>query len=284
MKKLITTFLAITTIFLLGSTNATALPLDSYTLNFSAASGGLIPNIDNVDEIRFVGRSAIAFNDLDGSFGISAGDTFDDFFVIRATDFIDINGNDIASPGYGNNHELTLIGRASGVQTTDNNYVLTSLTTFNFYFDSGPGFTQADFTNLSTFADGVNVESGTLVQGEGSNDAGIISGTFDLEVDLIDILHTLPGSQGEFFELDDNGNPFNMNLVFGLVDSNNTQNNNIDLTVFENFFGFNRADYSFVVTGQNDGSFNKTVVPEPGTMLLLGFGLLGFAHISRRKS
>lgn len=37
------------------------------------------------------------------------------------------------------------------------------------------------------------------------------------------------------------------------------------------------------VQSQGQGSFGLRVVPEPSTMLLLGFGLLGFAGIGRRK-
>lgn len=289
MYKIKTIIISIFFLFLLGATFAQAYELDAYTLNFSAASavnnGGTanVADLDNVDEIGFYGQSLIAFNDKDNNNAISKGDTFDEYFVIRADNFYDKNGNTINPDGYGDNFQLTLIGRASGIQTTDNNYALTSIDQFEFYFDSGTGFTEADMTNFDTLANGALVETGSLLLGGGTNLGGLISGTFDLLVDLEDKLHTLNGSNGEFFEVDGNGNPFDMDFAMGLVDSNNTQNDNITASRFEEFFGFNVDDYDFSFIGTNNGSFNKSMVPEPGTILLFGLGLVGFAGLGRRR-
>ena len=111
-----------------------------------------------------------------------------------------------------------------------------------------------------------------------------ITGTLSLILDLVDLLHEEADANFEYFELDDNGEVFDMNLVMGIVDTGvQVEDNATILAEFERFFGFTETDYDFIFQTSNDGSFNKQVVPEPTTFLLLGIGLIGIASVSRKR-
>lgn len=276
--------------FLLSSSAYAYATLDDYTLNFSGAAEHFedeIDNVENVAEWQTRGRTFIGFDDNDGSNGVSEGDTFDNYFAIRVSEIQNSDGGTVSSSSYGNSddatHEMTILGYATGYQDTENTFVIDSLPLLDIYFDAGEDFSQANFADLDTFGDGLNVETATdgLIKGGGTNEGGgDVSGTFDLFADLEDEMFT---TTGEYFELDKDGDPLPMELIFGVADSN-TDAGDIDVGAFETYFGFDAdEDWNFYATADADGSIKKQVVPEPAAMLLFGTGLLGLGFFGRRK-
>lgn len=238
-KHLAEAFTAVVgTMLIAGS--AQAYDLNNYTLNFSDASaiegGALVNDLTNVDEWQFDAYSVVGFQDVDGSGGISDGDTFNDYILVRITGFTDVLSNDINPTGYGDSYEMTAVIEMSGVQTEDNVYAVTSMPTFNIYFDSGVVFTKSlnsvDGSTAGTYSDGTLVESASLLVGGGVNTGPVIpDGTISIVAGLTDVLSTLECEEGvlcdpfEHTYLDDFGNPIpleiNLNTLLGIADGNN---------------------------------------------------------------
>jgi len=250
--------------------------VDDYILNLSAAAlaDGIDPaaqasagiaDLANVDEWQFLAHTVITFTDAAGVGQgiISVGDTFTAYSAIRVRGFTDNTVGDITPPLYGSGsgrtHEITALLKYEGTQLTANSYSVDRIIRADLYFDAasdtlGTGFTPSDFSNLSTFEDGVLVESFDLTTGGGVNtDPVLPNGTISIIGTLTDHL----GSPG--FELRPDGTTFAPNLMIGVLDSNNNTATNINVAAFAAEFGFDPAAASFTFTTRNDGSFNKQV-------------------------
>jgi len=214
--------LALVGLLIFGSSDARAAVI--WDWNFSGASGGTVANVDDINEAEFLAGSFLGFNDLDASGGITKGDTFRDYTLIRINGMTDVGGGNITpltyGTGAGRDHEVTIKTIFSGKQTTDNTYAVTAIELFEVYFDFGVGFTGTDFFSTGTFTDtplAGSVETGVLGGASGGTNAGPTApdGTIDIIVALTDLLHTFD-PEGDYFELD-SATGFPLNTVAGIV-------------------------------------------------------------------
>lgn len=276
---------------------------EAWTINYTDANqtGGLGVTLNNpisaiTDEYKYTAESVVLFNDNDGSLGISAGDTFDDVIAYRI-DALNFGGNTAGDADYiGQNVQISGTLRASGVQLDAQNYLVTSAA-ITFFFDgpadgifgSGTG-TMADFSDLTTFTDGLLVQTGTG-SGVGTNSGLAPDGSINIHFKLVDILSTLLNPQ----DPNNPNDPFEMfqfttlDKISFFTDSNNNACTDsgggavCGSTIADllTFFGVNPSDYDFLFHTRSDGSATK--VPEPASIALMGIGLLG-AGYARRKA
>lgn len=322
MKKILLLILTSLLLILSIGPNASAgsIQLNDYTIGFSNVDPA-IADLKLVDTMAFTaGRSLTILTDSNGDGLVSVGDTFVDYIAIHIKGFESAPfGDDITPVWYNEDVQLTIVAELTGTltkQTADDFEFIfdafdrTDPNETNFiemYMDtdalntSGP-MTKATFSNLFTFSDGKLVEVGDMPgQGEGVNDGDYDYAGQDGRVDLqlIEIAYA-PGIDN--FELTADPGAEDIHdiypAVFWDIDSNNDTESNIDYSVlatpFQNYFGISNAEMSKIGTTDadgaswaiftsNDGTINKSAVPEPATILLFGTGMLWIAGLSRKK-
>jgi len=289
-------FLLVAAILLVGSP-AYALPV----IWDVSAAGSLGSDYDAdtltaiFNQIGFASQTTTIQWDTDGSGDLSIGDLFDDVGDLRA--------NDLIAPGTIDREGLNEIGEYEVTAFwTDVKGVVTDVTfdattndtrvdvkytegTMDFYLDTSidstfanPAVTDPPAGAGGTgFGDGVLIGALDLLYGEGHTyvdlDGNPVAsqGSVDLSLQFTDMLtgFWLNSAGVDLLDL----NP--LNFHFALTDMN------IDTPTNVPYDGALYTAYS-----NQNGSVTIDVVPEPGTILLLGLGLcgLGITGYRRKKS
>lgn len=311
---------AVAAVILFASTSAHAITWQWNYIQGALADGGIVlpKNSGVLDEAQFLAESITIYPTVTGAGTTpAAGDTFSGYTIFRLTGFT-IAGNAVPPPGsldgtgtYGLDHEITGAIFYSGKHTDAQNFVFTS-GELRVFFDAGTagtgaGMTASSFATLSTFLDGVMVETGTALGIGGVVAAGVADGASNFVFLMSDVLSTLntcgtpdplnPGSQpGEcgVFEI----TPFSP--IFALTDNNNNICTDAGGTTtcnstFAAILAAGNAEFGagLVAAGagglnehlQNDGSLEKATeaVPLPASLLLIGAGLSATALWARRS-
>jgi hypothetical protein len=294
---------------LLAASLAVLLPLTAHAgidwrYNWAAADSALgVPNVrplSNItDELKFTAENVVVFDDNDASGGISGGDTFTSYIVLRVDQlFNGGNNNGETGLGYGTAREITVIAVWTGVQTDALNYTLNNGSQVRFLYDSGAGFTSGNFANLATFIDGAGVAGGalfaelgtTVAVSGGTNALGVPDGGINIMTILTDLL-----ANGDF-EVDTAGVAF-ANPLQGSVDASN--NRCVDSGGTAACFSSQAAILGFFGAGgpgagefafhtRTDGGMVKlepgvSGIPEPTSLALAGAALLGLLVSGRRR-
>lgn len=269
------------------------------TIDFSLISPGL-PIVKGVHEVVFTGRAAINGRDVDGSGTISVGDRSRLVGGDVIATFLNSSGGIIPVPGLNSTFEATLVLRnwdsttiavAAGppitiTETLDAGSVTGGTGLLDVRVDLSPDFVKTD---AATWTDGTLAATFFIQEGGSVFRPDIFDGTLDATLDL-------DSQVAGFITSESPGVPFNAIVSSSTADLDSDGNGLPDtptpanlLAQFPTFTPFEGNAYSnsppgaglpFDNVADDDGSAqfgNKTQAPEPGSLLILGSGLVGLA-------
>lgn len=224
-----------------------------------------IANLHGVNDWGLINsRSIVVVNDTNMNGVPDKGETFSDYFLVRANAFGDKIGDPLLPSGYPTVHEITMKVHLTGTQTTTfvpgpggggvfefDEVVPQWDIIYDAAKDDGTGYTASTYATLSTFTDGTIVEQITKLISEDSNGTQNIVNDFTQVDGRIDIVGFLDDQLADFgalsmnqdFELDlrdFDGNPIEDSFVdtdgkfdlLGVIDANFAAVTNVNLAAF----------------------------------------------------
>jgi len=295
MKKLFIVLLMVGLIAGVGATNAFAMPSYWDLTGLSGNYGGDADAKTRVfNALQYFANTTSTQYDTDGSLSLSVGDVFVDKGNAVITALLPTAlGN---TEGLNENYQVTMVwtdltGHISEINpgaTTDTVTTVYTGGTIDFYFDYsyvGNALTNADFGTTvaagddSEFTNGIKVATVSNIYGTGHSNFVTGSSPYAFTGGDYSLWGQFTFMYDDFW-FDENGN----DLLEKYVDLGWLLGYTAGDTDQEHFVQ-NPGTYPvlYTIDSDHDSSFEISAVPEPTTLMLLGFGLIGIAFQARRK-